>query len=142
MAKSKTFGVHIRKDIEEEFLSRGGSSVTINRDLERLYALYARATREVPLSLDEARLIVDCCNGTIHDVNTARMLWASVEDACELDGLDEKWGVDGPGLVERLKNLSQVQALALVDAAERFWSLPDGARDLDSDIRRLFNLRE
>jgi hypothetical protein len=137
---AKTFGIHIRKYIEEEFISRGGTSVTVNQDLERLYDLYRRAIREVPLALDEARLIVDCCNGTIYDARSAPMLWASIEDSCHLDGLDAKWGIDGPALVEKLKGLTQLQSLALVDAAERFWNLPDGGRDLDADVRKFFNV--
>lgn len=140
----KTVGVYLRDEIQEEINKRIGAegrSYVIERDLDRLYTLYKRAVKEVPLSLDEARLIVDCCNGTIYDARSAPMLWASVEDSCTLDGLDEKWSVDGPALVEKLKALTPIQALAIVDAAELFWALPDGERDLDADVRKFFNVR-
>lgn len=139
---AKTVGLYLYPETEKAIFSRGDNrSQIINRDLGRLYELYDRAIKEVPLSLDEARLIVDCCNATVYDARTATMLWGSVEDACQLDGLDEKWGIDGPVLVEKLKGLTQLQALALVDAAERFWALPDGERDLDKDVRKFFHVR-
>lgn len=94
MAK-KSFGVYIRESLQPEFEARGGTSAVINRDLERLYALYRRGIREVPLTLAEACLIVDALNGSLMDANTAPMLWASIQDACKLDGLDAKWEVDG-----------------------------------------------
>lgn len=133
--------IHVYERIYRELESRGDNrSGTINRDLERLYTMYARAIKEVPLSLPEAQAIVDCCNGTIYDARSAPLLWASIEDANNLDGLDDKWGIDGPALVEKLKGLSQLQALALIDAAERFWNLPDGERDLDADVGKFFNV--
>gem|GEM_PF-4876428 len=39
--------------------------------------------------------------------------------ACAIDRLDHKWGVDGRLLVEKLQQLTSVQALALIDAVER-----------------------
>ena len=139
---AKTVGLYLYPETQKALSTRGDNrSAVINRDLGRLYELYGRAIREIPLALDEARLIVDMCNGTIFDARTAPLLWASVEDACHLDGLDEKWGIDGPVLVEKLKGLTQLQALALADAAEQFWALPDGERDLDKDVRKFFHVK-
>jgi hypothetical protein len=140
MTAKKSFGVYIRESLQPEFEARGGSSIVINRDLERLYTMYRRAIREVPLTLAEARLIVDALNGSLFDANTAPMLWASIEDAIKLDGLAEKWGVDGPALVEKLRGLSAFHCMALVDAAERFWSMSADGRDLDKTIKFLFNI--
>lgn len=111
----------------------------INRDLERLYTMYRRAIREVPLALAEAQLIIDALNGSIFDAQSAPMLWANIEDACKLDGIDDKWGVDGPALVEKLHGLSAFHCMALIDGSERFWSLPNGERDLNADVRKIFN---
>lgn len=138
MAK-KTFGVYIRESLQQDFDARGGSSVVINRDLERLYTLYRRAIREVSLTLAEAQLIIDALNGSLFDAQSAPMLWANIEDACNLDGLDDKWHVDGPALVGKLRGLNALQCMAIADAAERFWELPDGDRDLDADVRKIFN---
>jgi hypothetical protein len=127
--------------ITAEIAARGDNrSGTISRDLERLYAMYARSLKEVPLSLDEVRYLVDCCNATIYDARTATGLWGSIEDSYLLDGLDKKWGVDGPALTAKIRALTQIQAMALIDAAERFWELPCLKRNLDEDLRKLFNI--
>ena len=139
--ESKTVSFWLRPDLDEGLKTRGGNrSQTINRDLERLYTLYKRALREVVLSVPEAWLLVDVLNGTIHDANSAPLLWGSVEDGCNLDGLDGKWEIDGKALVEKLRNLSSIQALALIDAAERFWEAPDGERN-EELLRKVFMLR-
>ncbi|MEW5952606.1 MAG: hypothetical protein AB1815_02450 [Bacillota bacterium] len=137
----KTISMYIHPSTEEEISRRGDNrSHVINRDLERLYTLYRRAIREVPLTESEACLIVDALNGSLYDAQSAPMLWASIQDAITLDGLAAKWRVDGAALVEKLRALSAFQSMALVDAAERFWSLPAESRDRDADIRKLFNV--
>lgn len=134
---TKTVGLYLRSETEQEILARGGNrSNIINRDLERLYTLYRRALREVCLSLNEACLIADALNGTIMDAATAPMLWGSIEDAIKLDGLAKKWDVDGPALVEKLRSLSAFHCMALVDAAERCWQVPDTS--FEETVRKCF----
>ena len=41
--------------------------------------------------------------------------------------------------MEKLKKLSDTQALALVDAAERFWQANTGSME-DEDIKRFFRM--
>lgn len=136
---AKTISFYIRSPLREELDLRGSNrSSVINRDLERLYALYHRAIREVPIVEAEAYLICDSLNGSLLDANTAQALWAGIADSIRLDGLDVKWQVDGPALVEKLRGLNALQAMALVDAAERFWVLPTG--DRDTGIRKLFSI--
>ena len=133
---SKTLGVYIQDDTQKEITLRGENrSYIINRDLGRLYALYRRALKEVELTDEELRLIVDVLNGSAMDARSAGMLWASIEDACNLDGVDSKWEVDGKALVKKLEGLSPLQCLAIVDAAERFWA--DEDRDLE-EVRKYF----
>lgn len=135
-------GIYLNPRMDVAVVARGDSrSGVINRDLERLYALYARALREVDLTIDEACLIVDVLNGSLMDANTACLLWASVEDGIRLDGLAEKWGVDGAKLVEKLRGLNDIQALALVDAGERFWQAR-GEGEMKERVREMFGIRE
>lgn len=137
---AKTVGIYLRASIEAELAQRGENrSHAINRDLERLYALYRRAIREVPLTLAEACLIVDALNGSILDANTAQLLWANIEDAIKLDGLAAKWEVDGPVLVEKLRSLNTFHCMALADAVERFWEFEDV--ELEDGVRRYFNIK-
>jgi hypothetical protein len=136
----KTASIWLRPELEKELISRGSNrSQIIRRDLERLYTLYRLALREMKLTLPECWFIADMLNGSLMDAYTAGLLWAEAEDAIALDGLDKKWQVDGKALVKKLKALSHVQALALVDAAERFWQANTGTAD-DEDIKKFFGV--
>ena len=57
------------------------------------------------------------------------------------DRLAEKWGVDGPALVEKLRGLNEMQALAIIDAAERFWQ-DDTLRNADirEGVKAIFKI--
>ena len=58
------------------------------------------------LSRNEACAVCDAANGLILDESSWQSLWAEVADAIRLDGLDEKWEIDGTGLVARLRAAS------------------------------------
>ena len=137
---AKTVGIYLRPETEKELSARGENrSHVIARDLDRFYNLCRRAIREVPLSEKEACLIVDTLNGVILDAGTAQYLWAEVEDSVKLNNLAEKWGVDGPALVEKLRDLNALQAMALVDGAERFWQMSD-RMGLEEGVQKVFNI--
>ncbi len=93
-----------------------------DRDLGRYYQLVQDELARITLSEAEASLVVDALNGTIMEPHTYRLLWAEVDDAVRLDGLDRKWGVDGDALVTKLRALSPGATMAVVDAAERYWA--------------------
>lgn len=131
--------------IDDELLmaveSRGTNrSEVIRRDLSRLYRLYERALLQVDLSVQEALLIVDALISAYSTADDAAMLWADVEDAIRLDRLDQKFGVDGEKLVEKLRGLSEIQAMALIDAAERFW-IQKGDKPPEEVVRKVFMIR-
>ena len=138
----RTVSIYLRPELEAEIEARGSNrNHIIHRDLERLYTLYRLALREVKLTLPECWFLVDMLDGSLMDANTAGLLWAEAEDAIALDGLDTKWQVDGKALVKKLKALSHVQALALVDAAERFWQANTGTATADDeDIKKFFGV--
>lgn len=129
MAKIPT-SIRLESELIEKLEERGPRSTVIERDLERLYTLYDRALRRVNLTVEEACLIVDALNGTFHDVRSGSRFWIGVQDQIELDGLDQKWGVDGKALTEKLSSLDDLTCMAIVDAAERFWSA-EKYRDMD-----------
>ncbi|MEW8957836.1 MAG: hypothetical protein AB2448_01800 [Moorella sp. (in: firmicutes)] len=142
MPQHNKIAIYIPDHLLAEISTRGDNrSGIISRDLERLYTLYRRALAQVTLSVEEACLIVDALNGAKFEADTARLLWAEIEDACNLDHLDEKWQVDGQALVQKLRELNEIQALALVDAAERFWEASDvGERDVREAVKEFFNI--
>lgn len=89
------------------------------RDLERYYEMIVRSTPK--FSEGEAMLIADVLNGTIHMPYSVSLLWAEISDALQ-EGYAEKWGVDGPVLVERLRKLTVFECMAVADAIERAWN--------------------
>jgi len=131
------FEQHIIAMLDE----RGQRSVVANRDLERLYTLYDRALRRTGLTLDEACLICDALNGSLYDARTSGLLPAGVRDAIQLDGLAEKWGVDGDALVQKLSALDEFSCMAIIDAAERVWA-DESERDFRQIVAEKFNIRE
>lgn len=136
----RTVSIYLRPEMEAELVSRGNNrNHIIHRDLDRLYTLYRRAVKEVPLTYAEACLLVDVLNGALMDANSAHLLWAEIEDGCRLDKIDQRWDIDGKALVEMLRSLSAFHCMALIDAAERFWNLPDEERDLQN-VRELFHV--
>ena len=139
--------VTVRPDIVKEVDARvgeaGARSAVVARDLDRLYALYRRELASTPLSVEEACLLADVLNGTeMNQPLAVWSLWLEVSDGCTLDHLDEKWGVDGPAFVERLKAMSGGQLLALVDAAERFWAGPYSKGDVREMVKQVFHIGE
>lgn len=117
----KPTSIRIPENIATELDCRGPRSTIVNRDLGRLYDLYDRALRRIDLTVDEACLIVESMNGTIHDVRSGTRFWFGVQDSIELDGLAKNWSVDGVALIEKLSRLDEIGCMAIVDATERYW---------------------
>lgn len=113
----------------------GSVSAAAKRDLDWYYETLAYDLASVTLTEGEAMLILDVCNGTLWESWSARLLWANIDDSLE-DGYAEKWAVDGPALVARLRALTPGQSMAIVDAVERWWSLGNKDRtDLAKSLR-------
>lgn len=109
---------------EIERREEGNVSAVFNRSLERYFALLSRslARWREQLSDDECALIIDATNGTMFaDTFSLGYLAAEVADAISMDGLADKWGVDGPALVEKLGASGIMGQTALIDASERWW---------------------
>lgn len=119
--------VSIAPDITGQINTRaeGNVSGAINKSLSRYFALLQRGLAELrsQLSEQECALILDATNGSAFaDTITLNMLWADIEDAVTLDGLDQKWSVDGQVLVAKIKNAGMSGQTALIDASERWWN--------------------
>lgn len=111
-------------DLVAELDARGDErSHTLTRHMERYLNILATSRRRLADQLNdqEIGLILDTLNGTLFsEPFSISMLPLQIRDALD-DHLDEKWQVDGPALVEKLKALSYADQVALVDAAERWW---------------------
>jgi hypothetical protein len=99
--------------------------------LYRYFHLLEDAVRRLGLTKQEASLIADALNGWWVNAEPPSLiragLYMTVLDAIELNQLDKKWGVNGSEILEKLKALSELEAIALVDAIQRFWYEPDSS---------------
>lgn len=97
------------------------------------------------LTVGEACLVVDVLNGTLMDpamlASYAELLAASVSDGCSLDGLDAKWGIERASLVAKIRDMTTLEALAVVHLARVFWSDPN-AEEIRKRVSRLFRCSE
>lgn len=108
--------------------SKESVSVMLKRDVERYYEALERTLKSLTFTVGEVSLMADAANGTLWEPHTVPMLWAQIADSLE-DGLAGKWEVDGEALVARLRKLSYMESLAIVDALERWWAQPDDQRE-------------
>lgn len=143
--------------IKAELAARGDRpafGLLARRDLERYYHALEVALRGVELERQEALLLCDALNGTLIDVHTVPLLPDEIEDAAAPVergglGLGEKWLGLGPegraraaALVEKLRSLSYVELLAILDAVERWWHRPPTeGESYDDSLRRVGLLR-
>ena len=102
---------------------------TARRDLTRYYKMLG--TERPAFTHDQASVLCDMLNGvTLEPVDhAAQLLQIEVQDAP--DPLFEKWGVDRERLEKRVADLSFAEALATVDAVERFWNAPNETSVVD-----------
>lgn len=93
------------------------------RDIERYYAILDQELATVDLTEAEALTIIDATTGWYVEPHTARLLWAEVEDAIRLGQLSADRDIDGDALITKLRALTPAQAMAIIDAVERWWRL-------------------
>lgn len=112
------------KEITRRYHSEGERSQTINQSLDRYFDLMSRGRRELRQIFEdkEIALILDALNGTgFFDAFSIYLIEHEIADAIAMDNLDQKWGVDGSGVINKMQQLSPGQKLALVDAVEIWW---------------------
>jgi hypothetical protein len=88
------------------------------------------------LSRNEWMACMDVMNGMftgMGEPTAVKFLWASVDDACSMEGLAEKWEIDGPALVKKLRALDTAGAIAVAEIGRRFWSRASG-KDADQAL--------
>lgn len=109
----------------QEIALRGDvCSGVIGQGLARYYALLreARGRLREQLTPTELSAILDVLNGHWWSEQLCVVeIWATIEDGCRLDGLAQKWNIDGPALIAKIKRLDLVAVHALADACIRFW---------------------
>lgn len=101
----------------------GDSAREVARAMDRLENLLDRCVDRLPLTREEWNLIADASNGTVWNDHmlTGSQLVSQVTDAAGIHKLGEKWGVDVPALLEKLKALDILHAWAIIFTVEWFW---------------------
>lgn len=115
----------------------GEMSALINRCHDRYRFILRRA---VPaLTEPEWMLLVDALMGTISEPAELGVaaLAHGVADAIALERLDAKWAVDGAALLATLRALTPAEAVAVLDAAERFWPASGSVDDYRARLREI-----
>lgn len=103
----------------------GSFSGTVNTIIIRYDQMCTAALPD--LEEGEWNLIYDVLNGAhlLPEMSLRGQLLAEVSDGIEINGLDAKWEVDGPTLIERIARLRLDQLVAVHDAALQFWARAD-----------------
>lgn len=108
----------------------------IEEDLGRYYLMLSETLRAMRFSRNEAMMMCDICQNaavfrrTLNTLSAASLiLYANFRDGIILDQIDRKWGVEGEAFLERVKNFTPLEALAVFDAVERFWNEPQKDED-------------
>lgn len=130
MAKTqKTLGPRVEEK-NADWLNRtfGSTNAGAEYILAAIPALYARTTSDIKkrLSAEELYLIIDVHNGMMLIPGMAgQHIIPSCIDSMELDGTDDKWGVDRNTLSLHLHGLTILERACLEIWAAAFWEQHD-----------------
>ncbi len=90
-------------------------------------AMIGRTKREVLEILTEAEMnyLRDLLNSSLiyaDQFPVRTILAGSIEDGDKYEGLGEKWGVNVPALVQKVKNMAEFQAYTAVKMVDEYWN--------------------
>jgi hypothetical protein len=94
------------------------------RDLDRYYVALRHELQAARLLESEPAALCYVLCRALFDAASEWVLPVEVEDALP-EGPAARWEIDGPALAARLQAMLPARQLAIVDAAERRWKLPD-----------------
>ena len=109
--------------ISSRMTTSSDRSALINRDLKRLYDLYALSRKELSKLFDHNELIflLLANQQSQHDVQTASVLEYLLNDAFTLQSVEPSLKIDKKSFLQKIATLNRAQKLALIDACERYW---------------------
>ena len=130
-AKSKKSTIHIPATIVEAIDLDGDAGESLSGRIALIVERYRQivADHAPELSRNEWMACMDVMNGMftgMGDPIAAKFIWASVDDACSMEGLADKWEIDGAALVKKLRALDTAGAISVAEVGRRFWSRASG----------------
>lgn len=117
-----------------KMLGDGNVSASLRDTLDRL--TIAVRNEEIYLQslfvTGEQAALLDACNGWLIDTASIAHIAIEVADALP-GGLAEKWGIDGPALVEKIDQLGYFSAWVMADAITRWWNRVGAGEDMQPE---------
>lgn len=97
----------------------GSRSWRISNAVERYQAI---VEHDMPtLTVGQWCAILNTLNGTFLEPLMIQHMWMEIEDH-EPGFLEQKWGIDGKVLIERLKAMPLGSLMAIAEVVQQFWS--------------------
>ncbi|MFA6168435.1 MAG: hypothetical protein WC700_17560 [Gemmatimonadaceae bacterium] len=130
-ARGQVTSIYLSHDLRDQLLDRAAGGTGPGASIQTLARRYIDlAWRSRPtLAPAEWRLVCDALNGTwlgddttISTMPARGMIICEVEDAIRINGLGEKWGVDGTALTHRLAALTDAECESVRDVVIVFWA--------------------
>ena len=118
--------VRLSPAAEKAIAGEKNKSAAISKSIE----CWSTCERQAMLSLQgkftsaELSAFIDLLNGTIIPATQASALRFEFEDACALDGLEQKWGIKKDATLAIFDTLSPAEWIVLVDFCRSFWDNP------------------
>ncbi|MNK46810.1 hypothetical protein D3C87_656010 [compost metagenome] len=125
MSKSNKKSIYVGQQLSEAIGVVGPRDLSsrLNRIGDRYMEILRRQQIAKRFSEAELNLLKDSLNGVLHEpAGMIRGVAVGIQDSIELDGLAEKWEVDGPALIAKLQALDYVAEVALVEYVEAYWA--------------------
>lgn len=123
----KNITVRLTPAAEKAISAKKNKSAAISRAVE----CWSTCERQAMLSLQgkftsaELSAFIDVLHGTIIPASQASALRFEFEDACALDGLDQKWKIQKDATLAIFDGLSPAEWIVLVDFCRSFWDNPE-----------------
>ena len=122
----KTITVRLTPAAEKAISAEKNKSAAISKSIE----CWATCERQAMLSLKgrftsaELSAFIDVLHGTIIPASQASSLRFEFADACQLDGLEQKWEIKKDAVLEKFDRLNTAEWIVLVDFCRDFWEVP------------------
>lgn len=149
--ETKTFSISTS---ELDFLSRYGAyrSSQLREDICLLQTLIRYGESQVAgrFTISESCFMIDVLNEMVMEPSLFAsypiFLATEVSNACKLEEMDQKWGVDGKQLEQKCRDLSPIQAYAIYHLTRIYWMTEseekDGGDDIEKRAEELFHCEE
>ena len=119
---TKRTSIYLNPPLQKALDGADSISGRLGQICDRYAEINRRARIAQRFSEAELNAMRDCCNGTWFE--PAQLIDGAVSANFEdslIDGIAEKWGIDAPATIAKLRELTYPDQVALVEDIEAFW---------------------